>query len=91
MEIDLNKIPKSEDLERNDFLLFSETQSRFIVTIDPKRKEEFEEHFKDFKIAEIGKITEEQNLIINGLDGTEVINTNLETLNENYRKLFKNY
>ena len=44
MEIDLNKLPKSEDLDRNDFLLFSETQSRFIVTIDPKRKEEFEEH-----------------------------------------------
>ncbi len=44
MEIDLGKIK-----QRADYLLFSETQSRIIVTIDPKRQKEFERN-KSFKV-----------------------------------------
>ncbi len=91
MEIDLNKVPKSADLEREDFLLFSESQSRFVVTIDPNKKAEFEELFKDFAYAEIGKTTEEKMLVVKGFDNQEIIKTSVGELNENYRKTFKDF
>ena len=37
MEIDLRKVPH-KGIERNDLLLFSESQSRFVVTLDPSKK-----------------------------------------------------
>ncbi|MBI4975470.1 phosphoribosylformylglycinamidine synthase I [Candidatus Peregrinibacteria bacterium] len=87
MELDLSNIPMSEDLKslnRFDYILFSETQSRFIVTIDPKRQKEFEEHFKDIPFAKIGVVTDDQNFIVKNL-----IKTNIETLDEYYRKTFR--
>ncbi len=91
MEIDLQKVPISSDLERNDFLLFSESQSRFIVTIDPDKKEEFEKVFEGIKFAEIGKVTEEMNLKITGINGKEIIHTSIKELTDAYKGTFKNF
>ncbi len=41
MEIDLGRVPAT-GVDRDDLLLFSETQSRFIVTISPDKKKAFE-------------------------------------------------
>ena len=90
MEIDLAKIPQ-QGVDRDDFLLFSESQSRIIVTIDPKRKEEFEALFEGVAFAEIGKITEGQTFKINGSNSEELINTSISKLDEYYRKTFLNY
>jgi phosphoribosylformylglycinamidine synthase subunit PurSL len=86
MEIDLSKIPDANKFDREDYLLFSESQSRFIVTIDPNKKQEFEKLFAEETFAQIGKITEEKTLKIGDL-----INLDLEKLDEYYRKTFKNY
>jgi phosphoribosylformylglycinamidine synthase len=91
MQIDLSKLPITENLDREDFSLFSESQSRFIVTIDPNVKTEFEALFEGLPIAEIGKVTENPNFTILGFNAQEIINTNLNTLDEYYRKTFKNY
>ena len=37
MEVDLRKVPSS-GVDRNDFLLFSESQSRFVVTVHPENQ-----------------------------------------------------
>lgn len=81
MEIDFGKIPF-----RKDFFLFSESQSRFIVTIDPKNQKEFEKLFKGLPLQLIGKITNDQNFIIKG-----IISTNIATLNQHYRKTFSSW
>ena len=88
MEINLKKIPLSKDLQklkRTDYILFSETQSRFIVTINPKRKKEFEKHFAKIPFALIGKVTKNKNFTIKN-----AIKTNLTELEKYYRKTFKN-
>jgi len=41
-EIDLSKVPLGESIERNDFILFSESNSRFIVEVKPQYQERFE-------------------------------------------------
>ena len=50
LEIDLSAVPQSKDLEeisksRSDYLLFSESQTRFLVTVSPNNKEKFEKLF----------------------------------------------
>ncbi len=90
MTIDLSKVPQ-ENIDREDYLLFSESQSRLIVTIDPKRKEEFEKHFANHTFAQIGKINEDQMVTFTGFNEKEAIKTNVKNLEDHYKKTFKNY
>ena len=93
MEIDLCNLSASST-PRADFTLFSESQSRIIVTIDPKRQQEFEEHFANIHFALLGKITDDQNFIIKANQGSPseiIVKTNIATLDESYRKTFKKF
>ncbi|PIQ79424.1 phosphoribosylformylglycinamidine synthase [Candidatus Peregrinibacteria bacterium CG11_big_fil_rev_8_21_14_0_20_41_10] len=58
LEIDLSKVP-TEGVTRNDQLLFSESQSRFVVTINPAMQAEFENHFAGLNVELVGKVTAE--------------------------------
>ena len=76
---------------RNDFTLFSESQGRILATINPKNKKEFEKIFEGNQFKEIGKVTNNQQLIINGLDNKKVVDLNLEQVERAYKSTFKNY
>jgi phosphoribosylformylglycinamidine synthase subunit PurSL len=66
MEIDLSKAP-SENVDRDDVLLFSESAGRFIVTIDPANREAFEKQFTGLPIGCIGRVSDVSGrLIIKG-------------------------
>ncbi|MFH0835644.1 MAG: AIR synthase-related protein, partial [Candidatus Micrarchaeota archaeon] len=56
MRIDLNKVPKKEEM-RADELLFSESASRFVVTVAPDKKKTFEQAMDGVILAEIGEVT----------------------------------
>ncbi len=64
MEIHLEKVI-SEGKLRNDELLFSESNSRFVVEIPPQKKELFEHLTDGVPYAHIGKVIKEGTLIIN--------------------------
>ncbi len=91
MEIDLAKVPKSSDIDREDYLLFSESQTRFIITIDPNKKEEFESLFAQIPHAQIGHVTKDNKFTLKGFDGSNIVDTDIETLTENYKKTFNSY
>ncbi|PIR55007.1 phosphoribosylformylglycinamidine synthase [Candidatus Peregrinibacteria bacterium CG10_big_fil_rev_8_21_14_0_10_36_19] len=84
MNIDLSNAPQEN--MRKDHLLFSETQSRFIVTVAPTNKSQFEEIFKDQQFALIGTTTEDQKFIIK-----DTLETDIPTLEKRYKSTFKNY
>ncbi|MBI4235131.1 phosphoribosylformylglycinamidine synthase [Candidatus Peregrinibacteria bacterium] len=86
LEVDLEEIPKSEDLKREDYMLFSETRSRFIVTIAPENKEKFEKNFKGIPLKKIGHVTKEKKFSIRNL-----VTTDVKTLTEAYKSTFKDY
>jgi len=67
---------------REDNLLFSETQSRLLVTVRESNKEFFEELFNDQSCRCIGRVVEDPTLIINGLHGQSVICISLEDLKQ---------
>jgi phosphoribosylformylglycinamidine synthase II len=87
LEIELKKVPGKE-LTRNDFVLFSESNSRFIVEVTEADKEEFEVLMRGKVCALIGKVTKEQKIIIKGLNGEVVVNASLETLRNSWKKTF---
>ena len=88
MEIDLKKVPYSGS-NRNDLLLFSETQSRFVVTLDPSKKKAFEELLSDAIYGEIGVVLDHEIFRIIGLGGKKIIETNIYDLKEAWQKPLK--
>lgn len=58
--------------------LFSESQSRFILTVSPGNEQAFEAIVTDAK--KIGTVTEGNQLVIKGEDGTAWINGSVDTL-----------
>jgi len=88
MEADLRKIPQS-NLTRIDFILFSESQSRFVVTIDPKKKKAFEELLGDVVYGEIGLVMEGEIFRVIGLQNKSIIEANIFDLKEAWQKPLK--
>jgi phosphoribosylformylglycinamidine synthase II len=84
LELDLRKV-LGKNLTRNDFVLFSESNSRFLIEIAKKDKEEFESLMGKY-CALIGKVTREQNLLIYGLNGRVAVDASLETLRHSWKK-----
>ena len=86
IEINLRAVPKKA-VERNDFVLFSESNSRFLIEIPEKAKAEFEALMKGVAFAEIGKVTQNNKLVINGLKGTKAVETSLTDLRKSWKKM----
>ncbi len=90
MKIDLRKASKTEEVTRTDSLLFSETQNRFMVTVDPKNKKKFEKILEKqgLKASEIGEITSEKKIELVDLSGKEN-EASVEELRKAYASTFK--
>ena len=87
LNLDLCKVP-GKGLERNDFALFSESNSRFLLEVSERDREDFEAKIKDKPFAQIGTVTREERLVINGLGKKMVIDASLEELRRSWKKTF---
>lgn len=63
MEVELDRVPVGEKM-RGDNILFSESNSRFLVEVAEKHRERFEEVMKDSVFALIGRTVEGEELKI---------------------------
>jgi phosphoribosylformylglycinamidine synthase II len=83
-EIHLEKIVKNEKM-REDELLFSESNSRFIVEVIKQKKKEFERKFANLPIAYIGNVNSSQRLtIIN--KKKKVVNLRIKEIVEHWKE-----
>ncbi|OPY90690.1 MAG: Phosphoribosylformylglycinamidine synthase 2 [Syntrophus sp. PtaU1.Bin208] len=85
MAVDLALAP-SAGISRNDELLFSESQSRFVVTVSPAAREAFEAMLADSEMACIGRITGEQTFVVTGLQGGTIIEEDITSLKEAWQR-----
>jgi phosphoribosylformylglycinamidine synthase len=85
LRIDLAAVP-AEGIARNDELLFSETQSRFISTVRPEAREAFETALAGSVFARIGEVIPEAVLEIDGLGGERIIEEGLGALKAAWQK-----
>jgi len=85
-EVFIEKVPFSGKGERDDHILFSESQSRFIVEVDPDNRGDFERLMKDVPLGLIGQVTDGDTLKVKGLDGNLIIRSKLSELKEAWQK-----
>jgi len=80
--IKLEQVPLGESIDRDDFVLFSESNSRFLVEVAPKDRDEFENTMGDTSWAIVGEVTDSGLLEVYGRDGRPVVNESLTNLKE---------
>jgi phosphoribosylformylglycinamidine synthase len=85
-EVSLDKMPRGEEIQRDDVLLFSESNSRFLAEVAPDKQQELEETMRGNAFALIGSVTYSDTLIIKGLNDKKVISLPVKTLKEAWQK-----
>ncbi|PLX89947.1 MAG: phosphoribosylformylglycinamidine synthase [Desulfuromonas sp.] len=78
---DLRKVKTDSEL-REDKLLFSESQSRLLITVRAENKQDFEALFSGRDACHIGEVTESTQLKILGLQGQPVIHSDIYQLKD---------
>ncbi len=84
--INLEAVPLGESIDRDDFILFSESNSRFLVEVAPENKNEFEKIMSGTRFAAIGQVTDAEVLEIYGLNGKKIVSASLVELKEAWQK-----
>jgi len=80
LEIRLQRVPRSETIQRNDHILFSESNSRFLVEVPADRRDEFERIMDGAIYSLIGRTRGERKLLIYGLNGSRIVDADLSRL-----------
>ncbi len=78
-EIDLALVPQT-GVFRDDYLLFSESQSRFVVTVRQKHADSVDKLFRSLPYGVIGKVTKEPRFVVRGIYGASLIDTDIAQL-----------
>ena len=84
VEMDLVDVP-ARNSNRNDFILFSESNSRFLLEVSQKARKDFEALMKGTVFSQIGRVTKSASLCVRGLGGKIVIDASLRDLFRSWR------
>jgi phosphoribosylformylglycinamidine synthase II len=87
IEMNLARV-SAQNLERNDVALFSESNSRFLVEVSQRSKENFENLMRGTAFSSIGRVTKSTDLRIRGLIGEIVIDASLHDLTQSWKATF---
>lgn len=94
MTIYLKNVPRDPELKADDKILFSESQSRFVVTVPADKKKKFESIMSLMSLeknvfGEVGFVREDKIFVVYGLSGKEIINENIDDLKESWKKTLR--
>ncbi len=84
--IRLDRIVYQGKIERNDAVLFSESNSRFIVEVAPTNQKRFEKLLSGAAFGMIGRVEETPEFIVYGLDQKICLQAYLDDLQEAWQK-----
>jgi len=86
MAIHLGQVPLGENINRDDYILFSESNTRFLVEIAPEDKQKFEDMMAGVDFAAIGDLTSKEKLEVYGLNGEMVLSVLITELKEAWQR-----
>ena len=86
MSLELTKVPLGEHITRSDNVLFSESNTRFLVEVAPEDRKRFEKVMDATASAVIGEVAEESRLAIYGVRGEKLVLTPLAELKEAWQQ-----
>jgi phosphoribosylformylglycinamidine synthase len=85
VELWLHEVPRSSDANRNDYILFSETNSRFLVEIDRNSADEFESITRNVPRAVVGAVTDNDRLCVKGLNNKMVMDITVDEIRKAWK------
>ena len=80
VKIDLTKVPRKGFIERDDFVLFSESNGRLLVSVSPAYREQFEQILTGSECALIGEANDSGFMKVSGTAGRSLISLPCEEL-----------
>ncbi len=80
MSLNLDSVPTGEEITADDTRLFSESNSRFLVEIEPQHQQAYETLMKGIPTGCLGTVTDTPDFIINGTAGHRIVETSIDTL-----------
>ena len=81
IDLDLAAVPVEGEL-RDDEILFSESNSRFVAEVAPENREAFEAKLAGLPFAAAGRVTEEPRLRVRARDGHAIVDEDIADLKE---------
>jgi phosphoribosylformylglycinamidine synthase II len=85
MDVNLRLVPGASDL-RDDVTLFSETQSRFVVTVRAEHVMAFEATLQELPWAAVGHVTETHVFRVVGRSGALILEAGMDRLKATWQK-----
>ncbi len=86
MAINLNSVPLGEPIHRSDSILFSESNSRFIVEVAPENRDAFEQAMDGTDFAVIGNVNDSGTFTVTGIHLRPVVWATIDQLKESWQK-----
>jgi phosphoribosylformylglycinamidine synthase len=75
-------------MQRNDFILFSESNSRFLVEVQERRRRDFEALMEGVPLSVVGRVKREKRLLVHGIDDSVVVDVSLAELRNAWKRTF---
>jgi len=85
IDLYLKRVPRPKGVKRNDFILFSESNSRFLVEVSEKRREDFEDLLKGNSFSLVGRVKKDGYLSVYGINGERVVEASLVELRNRWK------
>ncbi|HTY45953.1 MAG TPA: phosphoribosylformylglycinamidine synthase subunit PurL [Patescibacteria group bacterium] len=90
MELFISEVPyKDNQAGRNECVLFSESHSRFIVSIDKKAQKAFEAMLKGVAFGLVGCVSHDKEFKVYGLDGKPCIKAGIDELKRHWQETLR--
>jgi len=86
IQANLHGLPKAKDCTRIDAQLFAESNSRYVVEVEPAKYDAFARIMLNLPFGQLGTVTAEPKLVIRDEEGREVVNADLEILKQAWQK-----
>jgi len=86
MVIHLGQVPLGEAVNRDDYVLFSESNTRFLVEVAPEDRHQFEGMMAGIDFAAIGQVTSKGKLEAYGLNREIVLSAFIAELKEAWQR-----
>ncbi len=86
VKVNLRAVPTEKSIKQDWQILFSESNSRFVVEVKPVNRAAFENTMKGSPCAAIGSTDNSGKLVVEGLEGTIILNENISDLKKAWTK-----
>jgi len=84
----LKKVPKPKSMNRNDFIMFSESNSRFLVEVVERQRQDFEDLMRGNAFSIVGRVKKEPCFSVYGLGDKRVVDVSLTELKNAWKGTF---